>query len=219
MWSEPKVGDEGQRYEVCCKDSGGKEIKVGWSDDLEGAGAMCEGIRLHPSFHSPKIIDRKGRQKVSKNEFNPDYENNPKVLKGVISDLQIALEEAEKLKRPDNFPEIVCLCGSTRFTAEMLVLQWELTKQGKIVLSWCALPDSYYNGKDKAHIGDKEGVKETVDVVHLRKIDLADSVFVLNVGGYIGESTRNEINYAQSLNKPIHYLEQALKGGKAGGDV
>lgn len=61
MWSEPKVGDEGQRYEVCCKDSGGKEIKVGWSDDLEGAEVMRECVRLHPSFHSPKIIDRKGR--------------------------------------------------------------------------------------------------------------------------------------------------------------
>jgi len=104
-------------------------------------------------------------------------------------------------------PEIVCLCGSTRFTAEMLILQWELTKQGKIVLSWCALPDSYFAGEDKTHIGDQEGVKELVDEVHKRKIDLADSVFVLNIGGYIGESTRSEIEYAESKNKPIEYLE------------
>jgi hypothetical protein len=104
-------------------------------------------------------------------------------------------------------PEIVCLCGSTRFTAEMLILQWELTKQGKIVLSWCALPDSYFSGDDKTHIGDQEGVKEIVDKIHLRKIDLADSVFILNVGGYIGDSTRKEIAYAESENKPIGYLE------------
>ena len=48
-----------------------------------------------------------------------------------------------------NKPKVVCLCGSTRFTREMLVKQWELTKQGYIVLSWCALPDDYFQGEDK----------------------------------------------------------------------
>lgn len=112
---------------------------------------------------------------------------------------------------PIGTPQIVCLCGSTRFTAEMLVKQWELTKQGKVVLSWCALPDSYFEGEDKAHIGDQENVKETVDEGHLRKIDLADSVFVLNVDGYIGDSTRKEIEYAKTKNKPIRYLESEAK--------
>ena len=105
-------------------------------------------------------------------------------------------------------PKIICLCGSTRFTSEMLVIQWELTKQENIVLSWCALPDSYFEGEDKTHIGDQEGVKKIVDNLHLRKIDLADDIFILNVGGYIGESTRNEIEYAKSLKKPIRYLEE-----------
>ena len=103
--------------------------------------------------------------------------------------------------------KIICLCGSTRFTEQMLIKQWELTKQGYIVLSWCALPDSYFKGDDKTHIGDQEGVKEIVDEVHLRKIDLADEVFVINVGGYIGESTRREINYAKTKGKPVKYLE------------
>lgn len=105
-------------------------------------------------------------------------------------------------------PNIICLCGSTRFTELMLIKQWELTKQGFIVLSWCALPDSYFKGEDKHHIGDQEGVKEVVDEVHFRKIDLADEVFVLNVGGYIGESTRNEIMYAKKIGKRIKFLEQ-----------
>lgn len=104
-------------------------------------------------------------------------------------------------------PKIVCLCGSTRFTEEMLVKQWEFTKKGYIVLSWCALPDWYFQGEDKYHIGDQEGVKKLVDEVHLRKIDLADEVFVINVDGYIGESTRNEINYSLKTGKPIEYLE------------
>ena len=103
--------------------------------------------------------------------------------------------------------KIVCLCGSTRFTDLMLVKQWELTKQGCIVLSWCALPDWYFSGEDKSHIGDQEGVKATVDTVHFRKIELSDEVFVINKDGYIGESTRNEINHALQIGKPIKYLE------------
>jgi len=106
-----------------------------------------------------------------------------------------------------NGTTVVCLCGSTRFTEQMLVTQWEMTKDGHVVLSWCALPDSYFQGEDKTHIGDQEGVKEIVDRVHFRKIDLADEVFVINVGGYIGESTRREIQYAESQGKPIGYLE------------
>lgn len=113
------------------------------------------------------------------------------------------------IEKPNGFPKIICLCGSTRFTEQMLVLQWQLTKQGLIVLSWCALPDSYTR---ESHIGDIEGVKEIVDEVHKRKIDLADEVFVLNINGYIGESTRSEINYAIKTNKPVEYLEQSPSG-------
>ena len=104
-------------------------------------------------------------------------------------------------------PTVVCLCGSTRFTREMLIKQWELTKQGVIVLTWCALPDDYYTGEDKAHIGDQEGVKELIDEVHKRKIDLSDEVFVLNINGYIGDSTRSEIDYAVTNGKPVVYME------------
>lgn len=106
-----------------------------------------------------------------------------------------------------NGAKVITLCGSTRFTEEMLVKQWELTKQGNVVLSWCALPASYFQGEDKIHIGDQEGVKEIVDEVHFRKIDLSDEVLVINIGGYIGESTRNEINYATKQGKLIKYLE------------
>jgi len=89
----------------------------------------------------------------------------------------------------------------------MLVTQWNFTKQGHVVLSWCALPDGYFNGEDKTHIGDQEGVKEVVDEVHKRKIDLCDEVFVINIGGYIGESTTSEIKYAMTHGKIIKYLE------------
>ena len=110
--------------------------------------------------------------------------------------------------------KVICLCGSTRFTSEMLVIQWELTKQGNVVLSWCALPDGYIQREDKTHLGEQEDVKEIVDEVHKRKIDLADEVFVLNINGYIGESTRSEIEYAKAHNKPIKYLQAQTKGGE-----
>lgn len=104
-------------------------------------------------------------------------------------------------------PKVICLCGSTRFTEQMLIKQWELTKAGNIVLSWCALPDSYFQTEDRFHVGDQEGVKAIVDAVHKRKIDLSDEVYVLNVGGYIGESTTSEVKYAIGKNKPIYWEE------------
>jgi len=107
--------------------------------------------------------------------------------------------------------KIVCLCGSTRFTEQMLIKQWELTKQGFIVVTWCALPDSYFKTKDKFHIGDQENVKEIIDELHKRKIDLCDEVFVIDVDGYIGNSTRSEIDYALKVGRPVKYLSQLEK--------
>ncbi len=104
-------------------------------------------------------------------------------------------------------PRVIVLCGSTRFTDEMLIKQWELTKAGNVVMGWCALPPQYFKGEDKTHIGDQEGVKEIVDEIHKRKIDLADEILVLNIGGYIGDSTRSEINYARLHGKVVRYLE------------
>ena len=113
-------------------------------------------------------------------------------------------------------PKVICLCGSTRFTDVMLVIQWEFSKQGHIVLGWNALPDSYFNSggiprkwleNHKTNVAEQEGVKEILDELHKRKIDLADEVFVINVEGYIGESTRSEINYAIEHDKPVVFLE------------
>jgi len=143
-------------------------------------------------------------------------------LKAQISDLNervvgirelVRAEVLREVGRAKDAPKIICLCGSTRFTDIMLVKQWELTKQGHIVLSWCALPDWYFDGTPRTHIADQEGVKEIVDRVHLRKIDVADEVLVINKDYYIGESTTNEIEYAKSIGKPVKYLVEALKSG------
>lgn len=97
--------------------------------------------------------------------------------------------------------KIVTLCGSTRFKEQFLEIQKRLTLEGCIVISVGLF----------GHAGDddvwKPGVKEMLDDMHLRKIDLADEIFVINVGGYIGESTKREIAYAEKTRKIINYLE------------
>lgn len=109
-------------------------------------------------------------------------------------------------------PNIICLCGSSRFIALFATLAWELEKKGNIVLGLHYLPASYadinHPGKDvSSHMAEHEGVADIMDELHLRKIDLSDEVLVLNVGGYIGESTAREIKYAISKKKPVRYLE------------
>jgi len=110
---------------------------------------------------------------------------------------------------PREAPHIICLCGSTRFIDTFAVQTWELELQGHIVLGCTLLPAWYCPVRD--HFAEEQGVKEQRDEHHLRKIDLADEVLVLNVGGYIGESTRHEIEYAHTTGKPVRYLEE-LRG-------
>ena len=106
---------------------------------------------------------------------------------------------------PDK-PEIICLCGSSRFTAEMAVMGWGFEKDGYIVLGLHLLP-AWYDGVSADHQAEAEGVKERMDELHLCKIDLADKVFVFNLDGYIGNSCRREIAYAEAHGKPVMYLE------------
>ena len=101
--------------------------------------------------------------------------------------------------------KVITLCGSTRFKDEFLEAQKRLTLEGNIVISVGLF----------GHSGDDvvwtEGVKDMLDRQHLAKIDLADEIFVINVGGYIGDSTRREIAYAEFKGKSIAYLEECKK--------
>ncbi len=102
--------------------------------------------------------------------------------------------------KEEKFPEIVTLCGSTKFKKEYLEVMKKLTLEGKIVIPvglWAQSGDTI-----------TEEQKRMLDLLHLRKIDLSDSIFVINVNGYSGESTKREIEYAQTKGKKIMYLEQ-----------
>lgn len=104
-------------------------------------------------------------------------------------------------------PKVVCLCGSSRFVDQMAVKAWELEKEGVIVLGIHLLPQ-WYEGVHAHHQAEAEGVRKHMDELHLRKIDMADEVFIFNRDGYIGDSTRNEIEYAGKRGKVIRFLEE-----------
>ena len=97
--------------------------------------------------------------------------------------------------------KIVTLCGSTRFKEQFMEAQKRLTLDGCIVISVGLFGHS---GDDEVW---KPGTKEMLDDMHLRKIELADEIFVINVRGYVGESTRREIAYATRTGKKVVYLE------------
>ena len=97
--------------------------------------------------------------------------------------------------------KVITLCGSTRFKDAFLAAQKRLTLDGNIVISVGLF----------GHSGDREAMdaetKAMLDDMHKRKIDMADEIYVINVGGYIGSSTRSEIEYAKANGKGIRYLE------------
>lgn len=98
--------------------------------------------------------------------------------------------------------KIITLCGSTKFKEDFLREEKRLTLEGNIVLSLGLF----------GHSGDNEvysdGIKELMDDMHKRRIDLSDEIFVINKDGYIGSSTKSEIEYALKNNKVVKYMEE-----------
>jgi len=109
-------------------------------------------------------------------------------------------------------PDIVCLCGSTRFSVAFREQNLRLTVAGLIVLS---IGCDTKSDRDLFGISDATDLKSRLDELHKRKIDLADWVFVLNVDGYIGASTRSEIDYATRIGRPVRYLSDVESGWAA----
>ena len=104
--------------------------------------------------------------------------------------------------------KVITLCGSTRFKDQFFEAQKKLTLEGNIVISVGLFGHSgdseVWENMDE---GTLTATKEMLDDMHKRKIDMADEIFVVNVGGYIGSSTRSEIEYAEKTGKKVNYLE------------
>lgn len=105
-------------------------------------------------------------------------------------------------------PKIICLCGSTRFSEAYQQANLQETLAGHIVLTIGA--DMKSDERLFADMSPEKltQVKANLDELHLRKIDLADEILVLNVNGYVGDSTRREIRYAKAKRKNIRWLEE-----------
>lgn len=103
-------------------------------------------------------------------------------------------------------PKVVTLCGSTRFEADFAEANQRLTLQGCVVISlgMFSLPDL----PDYDWSADRLDLRGQLGRSHLHKIRMADEVYVVDPGGYLGESTRREIAYAESLDKPVRYLSR-----------
>ena len=104
--------------------------------------------------------------------------------------------------------KVITLCGSTRFKEQFMEAQKRLTLEGNIVISvglfGHAGDQEVWDGMDE---GTLSKTKEMLDDMHKRKIDMADEIYVINVGGYIGDSTRSEIQYAEEHGRPVRYYQ------------
>ncbi len=129
-------------------------------------------------------------------------ENLSRVYDVLLSHLQETgrpIVDVEKLAT--RRPKRICLCGSTKFKAAYHEWNARLTLEGHVVLSV-----AMYGHVDRLNLSAEQ--KVLLDRVHLAKIDVCDEVFVLDVGGYIGSSTRNEIAWAENSGKPVRYLSK-----------
>jgi hypothetical protein len=147
-----------------------------------------------------------GRRQLSVEEGGGWREPTPQEIQNDVTKYLQALDQKAEPKGKER-PKVVCLCGSTRFWREFQRAGLAETLAGKIVLSIGAA-----SGTDDEHFGnltaaEYDRVKADLDELHFRKIDMADEILVLNVGGYIGDSTRREVIYAVSNNKPVRWLE------------
>lgn len=112
-------------------------------------------------------------------------------------------------------PKIVTLCGSSRFVDVMAVCAWLIERDEKAITMGLHLLPGWYSAKPiPNHLAEHEGVANNMDSLHLRKIDIADEIFVVNYEDYIGNSTANEVTYAVENNKKIRWFSHDPIGEK-----
>jgi len=133
-----------------------------------------------------------------------ELKQSTKLIQKVINDIE---------NSQTKIPEIIVLCGSTRFHKIFDQMNYQFTMQGKIVLTIGTVTSS------DSDLDVSAAEKEMLDELHMRKIDLADTVYVINHNEYIGDSTRSEIEYAKKLNKQIRYFYDEMMQAKADNDL
>ena len=116
------------------------------------------------------------------------------------------MEDQQAPQSAEGEAKVITLCGSTRFEAEFAEVNQRLTMEGCVVISlgMFSLPDL----PDYDWTADSSDLTGRLGRVHFQKIRMADEVYIVDPGGYVGESTRREIAYAESLGKPVRYLSR-----------
>lgn len=95
--------------------------------------------------------------------------------------------------------KVVTICGSMKFAKDMMIIATELEKK----YGWCLLQCVY----DITGEITKEEMDKIVNA-HWKRIDISDAIYVVNINGYIGNSTKNEIAYAIQHGKEVIYHEK-----------
>ena len=174
------------------KDNGEEYIKVSFERPTEN-GFDTVVFEL-PSY---EIVEQDGNYSEEEiKEFRETVEKGAHLFfkyarQGRIQNLEFPIRNKYK---------IITLCGSIKFKDEFIKVQEKLTLDGNIVLT-----PNFFNSIKKEDIDEE--TKKMLDEMHKQKIDMSDEIYVINVGGYIGESTKNEIEYAKARGKRISYLK------------
>lgn len=172
---------------------------------------------MNPS--SPEDIRKAGWTVAVHNDYRLNatphtfwlFTKNGRTVKGEGVTDELALNEARKAIAA--LPKVVTICGSSRFIDVMAVVGWFLERDERaVVLSLHLLPMWY--GAPDHHLAEAEGIAAEMDALHLKKIEMADEVFVVNFNDYIGSSTRNEIEFASKLGKPIRWFTHDTVGDR-----
>jgi len=101
--------------------------------------------------------------------------------------------------------KIITVCGSMRFIKEMMEITEKVELQGNCML----IPIYNPNRPDKDSFTEEEAL--VIDNMHKERIKLADAILVVNVDGYIGNSTKSEIEFAKQLNKEVIYYTDLIQ--------
>lgn len=109
-------------------------------------------------------------------------------------------------------PKVVVLCGSSKFVEIMAVTAWLIERDELAITMGLHLLPQWYAKNIPDHLAEHESCAKEMDELHLRKIDLADEIFVVDWDGYIGESTRKEIEYAEKHSKRVRYFTHDFVG-------
>ena len=124
--------------------------------------------------------------RLSKEEYSNEKESN-----------SITNEKLKLIISKEELMKVVTICGSMKFKDKMMEVARDLEIKNKYVVIQCVYSNDKFNEEEQVLLAD----------LHYKKIDISDAIYVVNVDGYIGTSTKKEIEYAKSLNKEIFSLE------------